>query len=95
MNFFISQKTGTPVLGTFSTKEHIFDFGTGYIFHKRIHFLGEWGGKLILGKGIIIVGVKMANLLNLVPIPQKHFRWKYIWNESFFCALCIIWYTDI
>ena len=41
------------------------------ISHKRAHFLGEWGGKLFMGKGIRRVGVKLANLLNRVPIPKK------------------------
>jgi len=36
-----------------------------------------------MGKGLRRVGVKLVDLLNRVPIPQKHFRWKYSWNESF------------
>ena len=47
------------------------DFGTGYIFHKITHFLGEWGGKYFMGKGIKRVVFELANLLNRVPIPQK------------------------
>jgi len=47
------------------------DSGTGYISHKRTNFLGEWGGKLFLGKGIIRVGVALANLWNPVSLPQK------------------------
>jgi len=47
------------------------DLGTGYLFHKMPHFLGEWGSKLFVGKGIRRLGVELADLLNPVPIPQK------------------------
>lgn len=43
--------------------------GTGTIFHKRAYFLGEWGGKYFMGKGMIRVGFGLANLLNREPIP--------------------------
>jgi len=42
--------------------------GTGNIFHKRAYFLGEWGGKYFMGKGMIRVGFGLANLLNREPI---------------------------
>ena len=45
--------------------------GTGYIFHKRPHFLEDWGGKLFGGKEIERAGGKLSDLLNPVPIPQK------------------------
>jgi hypothetical protein len=48
-----------------------FNCGTEYLFHKKAHFLGKWSDNLFLGKGIEIVGVKLANLLNRVPISQK------------------------
>jgi len=48
-----------------------------------------------MGKGIRRVGGTLANLWYPISIPQTQFRWKYCWNESFFCALCIIWYTDM
>ena len=46
--------------------------GTGYLFHKMPHFPGKWSDNLFLGKGIRIVGVEPADLLNRVPIPQKN-----------------------
>ena len=49
--------------------EIVKDCGTGNIFHKRAHFLGEWGSKLLMGKGIRRVGVTLANLWYPVSIP--------------------------
>jgi len=44
--------------------------GTGYLFHKMPHFPGKWSGNLYLGKGIRIVGVELAKLLNPVVRPS-------------------------
>ena len=54
-----------------SAWHHMQYCGTGYIFHKRPHFLGEWVSKLFMGKEIKRASVKLADLLNPVPIPQK------------------------
>jgi hypothetical protein len=70
-NVLVVQEKNTRIVVVNDIKPSNKYSGTGNIFHKRAYFLGEWGGKYFMGKGMLRVGFGLANLLNREPIPQN------------------------